>query len=753
MVQQTSAVPIPVVRPIFIDVKGKRWKRICISVSLFGLAIIIGAAWLVDEAFSPVWTVEKNQPSDYPVQALQQVKGSLPIIGAEGEGNLTRVDLVKKINGQTQLIDPFTDQVIRLASEEEAQEIGNNQYVLEWYGTPADHVLMLTFDDGPNALYTPEILDILSREHVQATFFVVGQQVIQNQDLLKRIIREGHMVGNHTLTHVGFNNGTIRDREEMIGADRVIRTVGDYTTRLFRIPEGDPDHSERVVLQAQQLGYIDMDMDMDTQDWRYAPGETIPVPELDGRGHVVLLHDGGGDRSGTIDLLERLIKEAKAQGYSFSTVAPLLPKEMVPSKHATLSAGDYATSIGMWVFLVLPAKIIYWLFVFGVSTLTIITCLYVLLALVQQYRQKRQTWTVSEGDPPFVSVIIAAYNEAKVLRRTLEELHWSVYPNFEVIVVNDGSTDKTQEVLEQYASEWSMLRVACQDRNMGKAAALNRAIEMARGDIIVTQDADTILEPQTISMLARHFRNPKVTAVAGHVKVGNRRNILTAWQSLEYLSGICVTRMAEGLLGAISIVPGACAAWRKEAVIAAGGYSGSTLAEDSDLTLSIQKRGGKIVQDNKAVAWTEAPLKVRPFGRQRLRWMVGNLQAYRKHWDMILRPKYGVLGMVSLPYAVLSILVPLLFMPLTYIAMVINLVNGSWQSTALFAGFVLSVHAVVSLVAISMVREKPWHLLVVPVYRLIYEPLRAYLLYASLLRIAKGREVGKWYHLERTGTV
>ena len=240
--------------------------------------------------------------------------------------------------------------------------------------------------------------------------------------------------------------------------------------------------------------------------------------------------------------------------------------------------------------------------------------------------------------------------------------------------------------------------------------------------------------------------------VAGQVKVGNRQNLLTAWQSLEYMSGICVTRMAEGLVGAISIAPGACAAWRKRALVEAGGYSSQTLAEDCDLTLSIQRLGYQIRQDNEAVAWTEAPMTVRALARQRLRWTFGNLQAYRKHRDMVLRPRYGVLGMIVLPYTLLSLVIPLAFMPLTYIAAGVSIASGRWQNIALFAGFVAGAHLLISIVAVRMVRERPWHLLVVPLYRLIYEPLRTYVLYKSLLLATKGKALG-WYRPARTGTV
>lgn len=610
---------------------------------------------------------------------------------------------------------------------------------------------MLTFDDGPDPRYTPQVLDILSREHVPATFFVTGQNTVRAPALVNREIAEGHVVGNHTLTHGGLGHVSVLDREDLIGGDRVIRSTAGYATRLFRIPFGDPDDNAAAVLRAQQLGYLVVDYDIDTGDWRYQPGQKIPLPGLDGKGHVVLTHDGGADRAATISLLPRLIAEARAAGYTFTTAASLAPAGYAPA-HVTATAADDFTRYAAWAVMVLPVNLIGWLFWAGAGSLAMMSLLYIALALVSWWRQHRPQWAPAPPGEIWVTVALPCYNEEKVAAKTLAALARTRYKRFEVIAVDDGSTDGTWGVLTAFASVWPRLRVFRQQPNQGKAAALNYAIAQARGWIIVTLDGDTIFEPQTIAKLARHFTDPRVGVVAGQVKVGNRRNLLTAWQSLEYMSGICVTRMAEGLVGAIAIAPGACAAWRRRAIVEAGGYSAQTLAEDCDLTLSIQRLGYQVRQDNEAVARTEAPMTIRALARQRLRWTFGNLQAYRKHGDMMLRPRYGVLGMLALPYALLSVVVPLAFMPLTYIAAGLSIASGRWQNMALFAIFVAGVHLVTSIVAVAMVRERPWHLLVVPLCRLIYEPLRAYVLYRSLLMAAKGKAMG-WYRPARTGTV
>ncbi|MFS0718888.1 bifunctional polysaccharide deacetylase/glycosyltransferase family 2 protein [Arthrobacter sp. 1P04PC] len=758
MIDPAYSPPRPRGAPVFFDPSGKRWRRI---VSSFLALVLIGVpslVWILPGVTAPVRTGQLNQEPGYPRQLLStQDLESIPQIGAETGFALDRIALVERKDGKVLLKDPFSNTVWREATAAESEVIGASPYVMETYGKPADRTLMLTFDDGPDPQYTRDILDVLAAEGVPATFFSVGDNVVKNPDVFKRMINDGHMVGNHTMSHIDFwANGDSYNRQQIIGADRVMRAAENYASRLFRIPQGNPENNTLALLQAQQLGYLHINMDMDLRDWDYAPGKPIKTPELDGKGHIVLVHDGGGDRSATIEMLKTFIPQAKAQGYTFSTVQPLLPSEFIPQRNVSTNVNDHLTLATITAYLVTPNVVISWLFWFGVGSLTLLSLLYVVLALIGNSRQKRRRWAaIPEQDWPLVSVVLPVFNEEPVVSKTLAALQESDYPRFEVVAVNDGSTDGTLNVLNEYAKKWPQLRVLDQP-NSGKSEASNNGVLHAKGEVIVTLDGDTLFESQTIRMLARHFcgaRNGKpLGAVAGHIKVGNRRNVLTAWQSLEYLSGICVTRMAEGLLGAIAIVPGACAAWHREALLRLGGYSTDTLAEDADLTLSLQQLGYSIVQDNDAVAWTEAPMTIKGLFRQRLRWTNGNIQSMYKHRSMLFNPRYGALGMLSMPYALISVLVPLIFMPVTLVVAVSSLARGEWQAIAVFAAFVAAIHMIISAVAVFMVREDPIHFLLVPVYRIIYEPLRAYVLFGSLMLALKGRAVG-WYKPERTNSV
>jgi cellulose synthase/poly-beta-1,6-N-acetylglucosamine synthase-like glycosyltransferase/peptidoglycan/xylan/chitin deacetylase (PgdA/CDA1 family) len=748
--------------PVFYDKSGKRFHRFVAIVVVLVVVVATLSIWMVPVALAPPWTAPANQDSGYPRRFLSTGDNhNVPMVGDLDGGVLNRVVRVVPHDDGLDLVDPFTNVVYRTATDEEQEVIGSAPYAIDHFGRPADHQLMLTFDDGPDVTFTPEVLDILSREKVPATFFVIGENVAANPDVFQRIIREGHMAGNHTLTHPSsFDEHTdVVNREELIGADRIMRATARYASPLFRIPKGDPDHNALALLQAQQLGFLHVDSDIDTEDWRLGPGAELPVPQLDGHGHVVLMHDGGADRSATVRMLEKLIAQAKQQGYSFSTVAPLVSARYLPAKNIQPSLADRSTLLTSQALWVVPRLLLGFLFWLGIGSLTVMSVVYLVLASISQYRQRRTPWPFYPDDRlPFVSVVLAAYNEEDVIAKTLSELRLTDYPEskFEVVAVNDGSTDRTLSILEDYAREWPQLRVVSQE-NSGKPAALNNGIEHARADstIIITLDADTLFRKSAIRMLVRHFvkntNGRRIGAVAGHVKVGNRRNIITAWQSLEYISGICVTRMAEGMMNSIWIVPGACSAWRREALKRIGGFRDDTMAEDTDATLTLQRLGYDIRQENAAIADTEAPETMRALAKQRKRWTYGNIQALCKHRGMLLRPKYGLLGMVSMPYALLSLVVPLIFLPLALIAAVMNLAVGNWRSIALFAAFVVIMHMIVSITAIIIARERVWHLLVVPIYRLIYEPLRAYLLYVSAYRLIRGTIV-PWEKLQRTNS-
>ena len=421
----------------------------------------------------------------------------------------------------------------------------------------------------------------------------------------------------------------------------------------------------------------------------------------------------------------------------------------------TPTVWDKATLALVKAGFVWPGNVLGVLFLFAVLSVIAVGMTNCALAVRRHRRMRRRAWPAQPDLDLPVSVVIAAYNEQQVIARTLESVLATSYPILEVVVVDDGSDDGTAQAVRDVARRDPRVVLVSQ-ANTGKAGALNHGLARAGGEFVVTLDADTVLTPETIPNLVRHFAvdgTGRLGAVAGVVRVGNReRNLLTRWQALEYLTQIGVERAAQDAMGAISIVPGACAAWRKAAVLEVGGYTSTTLAEDCDLSLSLHRAGFRITQDDEALAFTEAPEHVDALLAQRTRWTFGTLQAIWKHRDMLLRRRYGLLGLFVLPSYVFSIVVPIVFLPFIAWMAVQSVQQQGWFMVTLFFLLFSAVHAAIAGVGVVLMRERWRHLLLVPVYRIVYEPLRAYLLYTSVYLAVRGVRAG-WNKLSRTGAM
>src|SRR6266487_6763830 len=365
---------------------------------------------------------------------------------------------------------------------------------------------------------------------------------------------------------------------------------------------------------------------------------------------------------------------------------------------------------------------------------------------------------------PGVTVLIPAHNEESVIVQTMTSVLFSDSKDLRIIVVNDGSADKTGELLEANFSREPRVRIIHQV-NRGKAAALNVAMSHADSEIVVTIDADTEIEPDAISKLLRHFSDPQLGAVAGNVKVGNRSRWLTRWQALEYITSQNMEKRAFDLLNCITVVPGALGAWRKQAIEAAGGITADTVAEDADLTVAIRRLGWRVSYEESAVAWTEAPETAGALIRQRFRWTFGTLQSFWKHRDTLFRPKYGTLGWIALPnifvfqlvLPLISPIIDLLFfgsllawglasLPFARLPQVWSTADVE-KSVFFFLGFML-IDVLTCIVAFALERKEDWTLLIpVLLQRFYYRQLMYVVLFRSVKEAVSGRPVG-WRGVE-----
>ena len=238
-----------------------------------------------------------------------------------------------------------------------------------------------------------------------------------------------------------------------------------------------------------------------------------------------------------------------------------------------------------------------------------------------------------------ISIIVPAYNEADVIDGALASLTGLDYPELEVVVVDDGSTDETLRVAAAWEGRHGSTEIrVVTKRNGGKAAALNTGIAASKYPFIFCMDADSYLEPHTLRQAMRQFDDPSVGAVAGNVKVENRVGVLTRLQALEYIEGLNLPRRAQGFMAAVNIVPGPVGLFRREALREVGGYDTDTFAEDADLTLKLVAAGWKVVYEDTAIAWTQAPETWLDLIQQRYRWTRGILQSLRKRKGLFLRP-------------------------------------------------------------------------------------------------------------------
>src|SRR6202521_3683208 len=386
-----------------------------------------------------------------------------------------------------------------------------------------------------------------------------------------------------------------------------------------------------------------------------------------------------------------------------------------------------------------------------------------LLALIEKLRPDH---AVMSNPPPSVTVLIPAHNEESVIVQTITSVLLSDLQDLRIIVVNDGSADKTGELLDANFSHEPRVHIIHQV-NRGEAAALNAAMSLADTEIVVTIEADTEIEPDAIGKLVRHFSDPQVGAVAGNVKVGNRSRWLTRWQALEYITSQNMEKRAFDLLNCITVVPGALGAWRKKAIEAAGGITADTVAEDADLTIAIRRLGWHIDYEEEAIAWTEAPDTPGMLIRQRFRWTFGTLQSCWKHSDTLFRPKYGTLGLIALPNIfVFQLLLPLIspIIDLLFLGAVIAWGLAQYhivrlpllsstatadleRSVLFFLGFLL-IDMLTCVLAFALEKKEDWTLLVpVLLQRFYYRQLMYVVLFRSVKEAVSGRPVG-WRGVE-----
>lgn len=635
-------------------------------------------------------------------------------------------------------------------------------YQVQRYGKPKGKQVVLTFDDGPDPKYTPEILDILKEYKVKAAFFVLGENAQINPNLVKRIYDEGHEIGNHTFKHPNVaDTSLLRTKVELNTTQRLIQEITGHSTVLFRPPyeaDAELDSPNEIVpiLRAQNMNYTMVAEKVDPEDWATPSTNELVKRALNpiykGEGNVILLHDAGGNRTHTVEALPIIIKDLKKHGYSFVTISDLMDKERDEVMPPVSSEGKQYLLYNKAVFsgAGYSKHILTTIFYIAIG-LGIFRFLFLIYFAFKQKRKTSSRLFTNSSYQPFVSVVIAAYNEEKVITKTIRSILDSDYREFEVIVVDDGSKDGTSKVIQEAFHKHPKVCLI-QKENGGKSSAMNLGFQKSRGEIIVTLDADTIIAQDAISLMIRHFEDHNVAAVSGNVKVGNRRNLLTTWQHVEYITGFNLERRAFDELDCITVVPGAIGAWRKKNVVESGYLSEDTLAEDTDLTITFLRQGHRIVYEEKAYAYTESPEDVKSLIKQRYRWSYGTLQCLWKHRKALFNPKHKTLGFVALPNMWLFQYALQFIAPLADILMIIGLFGSNPLKVLGFYLVFFAMDLLASLFAFKLEKENPKPLAWLILQRFIYRQFMTYVVIKSVFSSIRGVAVG-WNKLKRMGSV
>lgn len=503
--------------------------------------------------------------------------------------------------------------------------VGINGNGIQTASMPA-RTVALTFDGGPDPVWTPRLLDLLKQHRARATFFLFGSQAARHPDLVRRIRAEGHEIGSNTYTGGALGEASsVRFSAELDLTQAALAGTTGIRANLLRMPRTtSPDtlcgREWKAARRAAAQGYVLVAADKGSRKPAQGLVRQLSQTATAYRETEKLLKNPGVDRFTTVSASLRL--------------TPYEPVSAVERWRGT--ALVWATTLGR----AFSNAMTWTLGIAGaLGVLRLVLLVFFARAHVRRLERSRPgaPWLREVTEP--VTVLVPAYNEEAGIESTVRSLLASDYPELQIVVIDDGSTDRTAEIAEDIGDPRVLV---VRKPNGGKAEALNTGLGHASHDILVMVDADTVFEPDAIHHLVQPLAHPAVGAVSGNTKVGNRRGLLAKWQHLEYCFGFNLDRRMFEVLECMTTVPGAIGAFRRDALIGVGGVSDDTLAEDTDLTMALWRAGWRVLYEESAVAWTEVPTSLRQLWRQRYRWCFGTIQSMWKHRGAVL--EMGVAG-------------------------------------------------------------------------------------------------------------
>ncbi|MEU5344042.1 glycosyltransferase [Streptomyces sp. NPDC020766] len=613
--------------------------------------------------------------------------------------------------------------------------VGINGNGIQTASMPA-RTVALTFDGGPDPVWTPRLLDLLKQHRARATFFLFGSQATRHPDLVRRIRAEGHEIGSNTYTGGALGEASsARFSAELDLTQAALAGTTGIRTNLLRMPRTtSPDtlcgREWTAARRAAAQGYVLVAADKGSRKPAQGLVRQLSQTATAYRETEKLLKNPGVDRFTTVSAGLRL--------------TPYEPVSAFERWRGT--ALVWATTLGRafsnamtWVLGIAGA----------LGVLRLVLLVFFARAHVRRLERSRPgaPWLQEVAEP--VTVLVPAYNEEAGIESTVHSLLASDYPQLEIIVIDDGSTDRTAELAEGIEDPRVLV---VRKPNGGKAEALNTGLGHASHDILVMVDADTVFEPDAIHHLVQPLAHPAVGAVSGNTKVGNRRGLLAKWQHLEYCFGFNLDRRMFEVLECMTTVPGAIGAFRRDAVVGVGGVSDDTLAEDTDLTMALWRAGWRVLYEESAVAWTEVPTSLRQLWRQRYRWCFGTIQSMWKHRgavrEMGVAGRFGRRGLTYL--ALFQVALPLLAPVIDVFALYGVLFLDPLTSAGVWFGF-MAVQLLCAGYALKLDGERVRTLWWMPFQLVVYRQLMYLVVIQSVVAVLLGSRL-KWQRMKRSGT-
>lgn len=709
-----------------------------------------------------IWSLLGGETASDVQQALQQPIDLSNHVVVEGEGAYSRI-ISPGVSGRRH-IELATDTNDILSQT--YTDIPAPHRVANFGEASTPGQVGLVFKGVGGRQETDELLDLLNRRGLSATFLISSRDLLESPESIERVISAGHVLGTR-IEALGSRGrlATIVNKVRNNLPQHLLAYEHGYRTIFVENPSriGPLPGDQALLGQFQDLqaaGYLPVHSSV------AAPFGQVEIAEILDRirneafarsTNIMSFDFSAANAANTLEALPILVDQLALEGFDFAsltTLAGIAREAAVFPAASTRQLRDGATYQIMRVSWISIQNIIFFL----ALIVALRSPLYLALAFI-----RRPSTPIDKTFAPPVSVVIPAYNEAGVIERSIRSVLNSDYPDFEVIVIDDGSTDETAAVvMERFranprVSLWS-------GANHGKWFAEDIGFGVTDAPIVVVLDADTMIDPMALRWLVQPFKDAHVGAVAGTVEIGNQDNFLTSCQKIEYMVTQQIMRRAYETFGGIIVVPGAIGAWRVEAVEKAGGVASDTITEDADLTLAVHRAGYKVAYQPAARSYTEAPTTVRAFLRQRLRWTFGMFQVSWKHKRSILE---GLpVGIISLVDAVWYGLITSLIYPLVdavlLVALLVWLYTFATEGLVSLSATSVDLSAPVLLIAAASFinvlaafffsrRFDLKLLMIVPLLTFGYRQLLYISSIRSIWRALTG-QAGTWNKLSRTGT-